>query len=163
MNRELERRMENIVQVGTVVEVDSKRALARANVLGRVTDFLPVKMIANDFVKVWLPVRVGEQVLVVCPYGDADGGFVIPSIFHKACKEPSGAANDKAIVEFANGVHIETDGAKVSISAPNGISIDAPQVSISGDLHVGGVITDVKGDLTNHTHDTTDGATAKAR
>ena len=161
--RELERRIENIVQVGTVVEVDSNRALARVNVLGRVTDFLPVKMIGNDFVKIWLPARVGEQVLVVCPYGDADSGFVIPSIFHKTCKEPQGAANDKAIVEFAGGVRIETDGVKVNVTAPNGIAIEAPHVSISGDLHVGGVITDVKGDLTNHTHDTTDGATAKAR
>lgn len=155
--------MENIVQVGTVVEVDSKRALARVNVLGRVTDFLPVKMIANDFVKIWLPAWVGEQVLVVCPYGDADSGFVIPSIFNKGCKEPQGAANHKAIVEFAGGVRIETDGVKVNVTAPNGIAIEAPQVSVSGDLHVGGVITDVKGDLTNHTHDTTDGATAKAR
>ena len=204
--KELERRLNNIVQVGTVVEIDKSKALARVNILGRVTDFLPVKMIGNSFVKVFIPIRVNEQVLVVCPYGNANSGFIIPSIFNVNCKEPSGSNPDKAIIEFSGGVRIDSDGKTVNVIAPVNVNVTAATATITaantiitskttnngnvtingnltlngnlamngsggsggiaeitGDLKVSGVIYDGKGDLTNHTHSTTDGATAEAR
>jgi len=205
--RELERRINNLIQVGTVTETrcSDGKALARVNVLGRVTDFLPVKMIGNDFIRIWIPVRVGEQVMVVCPYGNANSGFIIPSIFNRNLPEPSGATEDKAIVEFAGGVRIDSDGSNVNIKAPLNVNIvcatatitaaktiitstttnngnvtingnldingnlsmngsgGSGKATITGDLNVSGVIYDSKGDLTNHTHSTTDGATAEAR
>jgi len=207
MNKELERKLNNIVQVGTVTETKCSdgKALARVNILGRVTDFLPVKMIGNDFIRIWIPVRVGEQVLVVSPYGNANSGFVIPSIFNLNLPEPSGATENKAIVEFAKGVRIESDGENVDIAAPVNVNVNcatatvtaintvitstttnngnvtingnltlngnlamngsggAGLATINGNLEVSGVIYDSKGDLTNHTHSTTDGATAEAR
>jgi len=212
MNKELERRINNLIQVGTVVEIDSSKALARVNILGRVTDFLPVKMIGNSFIKVFIPVRVGEQVLVVSPYGNANSGFIIPSIFNKSCKEPVGSSPDKAIIEFAGGVKVESDGKNINITAPASINVNCESANvtaenvnvkantttitsettnngdvvingnlavngnlamngsggsgtaeITGDLRISGIIYDIKGDLTNHTHSTTDGATAEAR
>ena len=206
MNKELERRLNNIIQVGTVVEIDKSKALARVNVLGRVTDFLPVKMIGNSFVKVFIPIRVNEQVLVVCPYGNANSGFIIPSIFNVNCKEPSGSNPDTAIIEFNGGVRIDSDGSTVNVIAPVNVNVTAATATITaantiitsetanngnvtingnltvngniamngaggaggiaeitGDLKVSGTIYDSKGDLTNHTHSTTDGATAEAR
>jgi len=123
--RELERRTNNLVQVGTVVETDNKKALARVNVLGRVTDFLPVKMIGNSFVKVFIPVRVNEQVMVVCPYGNANSGFIIPSIFNESCKEPVGSSPDLAIVEFSGGVRIDSDGVNLNLFTPGFLNIAA--------------------------------------
>ena len=206
MNKELERKLNNIVQVGTVVEINKSKALARVNILGRVTDFLPVKMIGNSFVKVFIPIRVNEQVLVVCPYGNANSGFIIPSIFNKGCEEPSGSNPDKAIIEFSGGVRIDSDGSTVNVIAPVNVNVTAATATITaantiitsetanngnvtingnltvngniamngaggsggiaeitGDLKVSGTIYDGKGDLTNHTHSTTDGATAEAR
>jgi len=206
MSKELERRINNLIQVGTVVEIDNSKALARVNVLGRVTDFLPVKMIGNSFVKVFIPIRVNEQVLVVCPFGNANSGFIVPSIFNVNCKEPSGSNPDTAIIEFAGGVRIDCDGKTVNVTAPVNVNVTATTATvtatntvitstttnngnvtingnlavngniamngaggnggvaeITGDLKVSGIIYDSKGDLTNHTHSTTDGATAEAR
>jgi len=206
MSKELERRINNLIQVGTVVEIDEGRALARVDILGRVTDFLPVKMIGNSFVKVFIPIRINEQVLVVCPFGNANSGFIVPSIFNVNCKEPSGSNPDTAIIEFAGGVRIDSDGKTVNVTAPVNVNVTATTATVSaantiitsattnngnvtingnltvngniamngadgssgvaeitGDLKVSGTIYDSKGDLTNHTHSTTDGATAEAR
>ncbi len=158
------RRLENIVQIGTVVETKASegKALARVSVGGRVTDFLPVLMINSDFVKVWVPVKVKEQVTLLCPFGNADFGVILPAIYHKASQEPSGANESNVIVEIG-GVRIETDGQGAKISAPVSVDLDTPVVNMSGDLAVSGSITDARGDLTGHVHSTTDGATALAR
>ncbi len=146
MNLDLEtiRRINNIVQIGTVVEtkISEGKALARVNILGRVTDFLPVKMIGNDFVKIWIPVKVNEQVLVFCPYGNANSGFIIPSIFNKDCKEPEGADDKNVIVKIAN-VFLKSDGENITIEAKN-FKLDK-----NGNLTVTGRITDILGNLTD--------------
>jgi len=204
--REFERKLNNIVQVGTVTEVKSAGglALARVNILGRVTDFLPVFMWANDFVKVWLPIRVGQQVAVLSPFGNGNGGFILPSIYNKNCKEPGGANDTDVIVEIGS-VRIDCDGNTVNVTAPVNVNVNCAtatvtathtvitstttnngnvtingnldingnlnmngsggsgKATITGDLNVSGVIYDSKGDLTNHTHSTTDGATVEAR
>ena len=202
---ELKRRLNNTIQVGTVVEVDNSKALARVNILGRVSDFLPVKMIGNSFIKVFIPIEVNEEVLVVSPFGNANSGFIIPSIFNKECKEPSGSNPKKAIIEFSGGVRIDSDGKSVNVTAPISVNVKTTTATITatntiitskttnngnvtingnlvvngniemngkgaggvariiGDLEVSGIIYDTKGDLTNHTHSTTDGAMAEAR
>jgi phage baseplate assembly protein V len=125
MTEELKRRINNIVQVGAVTEIKSIEglALARVNVLGRVTDFLPVFMWANDFVKVWMPIRVNQQVAVLSPFGNGNGGLILPSIYNKGCKEPSGANDGNVIIEFAKGVRIESDGENINIDVPKDINV----------------------------------------
>ena len=158
------RRLDNLIQIGTVVETKSDEglALARVDIDGRVTDFLPVLMVNNDFVKVWVPVRVKEQVTVLSPFGNADFGVILPAIYNKENKEPAGANSNNVIVEIDT-VRIETDGAMVDISAPVSVNLNTPVVNMSGNLVVAGDIRDSRGDLTGHTHSTTDGATANPR
>ena len=99
MTQELIRRIDNVVQIGKVCEIksDKGKALARVDIHGRVTDFLPVFLWNSDFVKVWIPIRIGQQVSVLCPYGNANFGIVLPGIYHKNNKEPEGA-NEKNII-----------------------------------------------------------------
>ncbi|WOE69092.1 hypothetical protein RZR97_08220 [Hydrogenimonas thermophila] len=158
------RRLNNLIQIGTIVETKSVegKALARVNINGRVTDFLPALMVNNDFVKVWVPARVKEQVTVLSPFGNADFGVILPAIYNVGNKEPAGANANNVIVEVGN-VRVETDGQSVDISAPLSVNINTPVVNMSGNLVVAGNITDSRGDLTGHTHSTTDGATAEAR
>ena len=113
---ELKRRLENIVQIGQVSATKNQdgKALARVVVhdVGedkRVTDFLPVLSLANSFFRVFFPIRVGEQVLVISLFGDANKGFILRSIFNKSCKEPDGASENKAIVEFEDGAIFSYD------------------------------------------------------
>lgn len=159
----LKQKFNAIVNFGTIdaTKASEGKALARVKIGSRVTDFLPVVSMANSFVKVWIPPRVGEQVVVISPFGDASGGFIIPAIFNKGCREPSGANKNNVIVE-AGVNRFDLDNGGVKIKAPK-VVLDTPLVSMSGDLKVAGDISDSRGDLTGHTHDTTDGATAKAR
>jgi len=161
---ELKRRVGAMVSFGTVVEsraADGK-ALVRVAVYERVTDWLPVASLSNSFFKLWIPPLVGMQVTVISPGGDADYGVVIPAIFNTNCKEPADANGSNAILE-AGGNRVVFGSSDIHITAPSSVSIDTPTVSISGDLVVAGDIRDSRGDLTGHTHVTTDGATAKAR
>ena len=160
----LKQKFEAIVNFGTIdaTKANESKALARVKVGDRVTDFLPVLSIANSFVKVWIPPRVGEQVAVISPFGDASSGFIIPAIFNKGCREPSGANSGNVIVE-AGANRVELDSSSIKVKAPAKVLLDTPLVEMSGNLKVAGDISDSRGDLTGHTHNTTDGAKAKAR
>ena len=158
MSQELLRKLGNIVQVGTVTETKSDEglALARVNILGRVTDFLPIVMINNSFMKVWMPVHVNEQVLVVSPFGEANSGFIIPSIYHKGNKEPKGSTSKNAIFQIGQ-VKFVCDGETVTVDSKN-FKLDR-----EGNLTVTGRITDTLGDLTGHEHSVKDHSTAVSR
>ena len=128
--QEINRKIANIVQVGTVTETKSSEglALARVDILGRVTDFLPIAMINNSFIKVWLPVQVNEQVLVASPFGEANSGFIIPSIYNKQNKEPNGSTDKNVIVKIGD-VRFECDGEAVEVSTKN-FKLNAETISI---------------------------------
>lgn len=161
---ELKHAIHAMVQIGTVCasKASEGKALVRVDILGRQSDWMPVLSMANDFVKVWVPPKIGMQVLVISSLGDANGGFVLPSIFNTSCKEPTGASDTNAIVEVG-ACRIEVAQESVTIKAPQGVTIDSPTVTMSGDLSVAGNISDSRGDLTGRTHGTTDGATAVPR
>lgn len=188
---ELKRRLENIVQVGTISQTKSVDGKALARVVlddsgedKRVSKFLPVASIANTFMKIWIPIKVGEQVLVISPFGNANSGFIIRSIFNRSCKEPTGANEHTTVIEFDDGTIIKYDSkaselkidaaksinifcqtatitaATVDISAD--VSIDG-DLSITGDISCDSEISDVLGNLTNHQHSDSDGGTSLPR
>ena len=161
---EMKQSLNAMLQVGTICasKASEGRALVRVDILGRQSDWLPVLMHSNDFVKVWIPPRLGEQVLVISPLGDASSGFVITGIYNIGCKEPEGAGAESVIVE-AGKCRFEMHKFDIKIKAHSGVTIEAPTVKMTGDLVVAGDISDSRGDLTGHTHSTTDGATAQAR
>ena len=145
----------NFVEVGPIVGVDlSNRALVRVKLGDRVTNWMPYKSIANAFMKVWMPPRVGEQVTVLLPFAEANGGIAVGSIFNKGCKEPEGANDHNFIVEFEDGTRIvyDTNTHDLSISTSGAINLTASAVNIEGNLNVSGTITDEKGSLTTHIH-----------
>jgi len=113
---DIKRIISNIVQIGTISETKSKegKALARVTLDNtadnkRVSKFLPVISLANSFARVWVPIRVGEQVLVISPFGNANSGFIFRSIFNKGCKEPVGANEHTTIMEFEDGTRLSYD------------------------------------------------------
>jgi phage baseplate assembly protein V len=184
MSAELLRRLNNIVSVGTVTESKSAEglALARVNILGRVSDFLPVMQMANSFKKHCVPIRPGEQVIVLAPFGDGDGGIIVGSLFNKGAKEPAGYSESKEVTQFEDGTVISYDSQakKLTVNVAATVEVVAQtvnitattthtgDVSVAGNLSVDGAISstgdistdanvnDVKGSLTNFS--TTDGA-----
>lgn len=160
--------IDNLIQVGTITAVDSQnRALVRVQLHERVTDWFPYLMISNSNARVWMPPKVGEQVVVLCPYGEGDEGIVIGSIFNIGLKEPTWANAHTSGIEFSDGTVITYDttakaftvnaSGSVSVTAPSGITVTADtaitgNVTITGNLTVSGTITDEKGSLTSHVH-----------
>ncbi|MBE0491109.1 MAG: phage baseplate assembly protein V [Sulfurospirillum sp.] len=165
---------ENIAKIGTIVEVDaSARALAKVNIMGRTSDMLPVLHFANSFKRSINPLRVDEQVMVICPHGEANGGFIIRGVFNTSCKEPTGASATCEVTEYEDGTRFSYDSAakEFKIEASDKITIICKSatilsdnlsitantnhngdVSINGNLIVSGTISDAKGDLTSHSH-----------
>lgn len=153
---------DNMIQIGTIVNVDSEnRALVRVELFERVTDWIPYKMVVNSHIQVWIPPRVGEQVIVLSPFGDGDDGIVLGGIYNIDQKEPTGSNDHTTVVTFEDGTSIMYDASakaltinafgSVAVTAPSGMSITA-DVSITGNLNVSGTITDEKGSLTSHVH-----------
>ncbi|MCP4120460.1 MAG: phage baseplate assembly protein V [Bacteroidetes bacterium] len=58
-------------------------------------------MFANSFKQSFAPVRVGEQVLLICPGGQADSGVVMRGVFNTECMEPGGSSQsvEKTVYE----------------------------------------------------------------
>lgn len=178
------KKINNLIQVGTISEVKSDQALARVDLMGRVTDFLPVLSQSNAFKKHYIPARVSEQVVVLSPFGEASGGLILRGVFNKQTKEPS-ANTSKEVEEYEDGTKISYDSQakelkveasdKIIIVASGDIIVTCSNanitattthngnVSINGDLSVSGNITDSRGDLTGHSHSDSDGATSLPR
>lgn len=164
---ETERTKKNIIRNGTISATMCKQGklLAKVNIQGRETDWMPVSSIANSFVKIYIPICIGEQVEVHSEFGNADKGTIHRSIFNSDCKEPDGASATKAIILFADGTEISYDivSHALKIDCTGAIEIGGSDITFNAPVHitksltVAETITDERGDLTNFS--TTDGAT----
>ncbi len=135
MIQELRRLINNLIVVGTVTESKSADgvSLARVKILDRVSDFLPVVQTANSFKTHAVPVRPGEQVIVLSPFGNGDSGFIIGSIFNKGQKEPQGYGENKEVTEFSDGTIISYDTAAklLDVNAVGDINITCKNATIN--------------------------------
>jgi len=111
---------QDLVYSGTVVEAHDTSSLVKVNVLGRITDWLPLLQQANSFKRTFTSVRVGQQVVVLA------NRYVVGSIFNIDCKEPTNASNDTDITEYEDGTRIEYNSSKseLSIKAVGDITIN---------------------------------------
>lgn len=134
MLAELKRLINNIVCFGTISQTKSAdgKALAKVKVMDRETDFLPVVSFSNSFKKHFIPVRVGEQVVMFSPFGEASGGFIIRSIFNKSAKEPSLANEHTEVMEYEDGTVItyDTKAKLLSIKCIGDMKIEAKNITI---------------------------------
>ncbi len=93
----------DLIGAGTVEEIDSDKSLVKVNMLGRITDWLPLLQQANSFKRKFVSVRKGQQVVVLA------NRYVIGSIFNVDCKEPDGANDHIDITDYEDGTRIEYD------------------------------------------------------
>ena len=171
--------IENLIRTGTVVESKASegKMLARVDVHGRVTDWLPVFGISNSFMKLFIPICVGEQVSVLCEFAEADAGLILPSIYHEGNTEPEGANAHTMVMAFHDGgkFSYDTQVGEMTLEAVTQAKVIAPHIEmvcetshctgsmdIDGALHVGeqistdSTVSDAQGDLSNFS--TSDGA-----
>lgn len=131
MNAEAARLISQLVMIGVVRALDEAKAMVRVDVDGLITGWIPFTAgRAGPGAREWSAPDVGEQVVVVCPYGDPAQGVVIGSIYRDKYPAPA-SAKEAHRVEYADGAFVQYD------SASKGYEIDV-QAGGSITLRVGG-------------------------
>jgi len=79
---ELMRRLERVVVITTVIELDRGNARAKVEWAdGAPSGWLPVAQLGSNALKVWFPPEAGTQVVVLSPGGDTTKGIIYPGPF----------------------------------------------------------------------------------
>ena len=157
---ELLRRFAGLVQIGTVAEVDYETARFKAKVGDLTTAWRPFNCVITKRSKHWQPLRVGAQVVLLCPDGDLSSAYVVAHLFSDSVGADR-SSGDLDSVTFEDGSVVEYDSAagQLIVRAKSSVLIDAPLVRITGDLAVDGGITSGGDQIAagvsqiNHKHD----------
>lgn len=149
---ELFRRVNNLMRIGKVVEVDYTSARARVQIGKNTTDFLPWLVPSTA---TWFPLKSGEQVVVLSPNGDLGMAVILPALYQT--EKPAPSKDDAKIVVIAD---IEQTGNKTmtgtlhadkDISTASNINADA-KITAKGDISASGEVTGKGVALSAHKH-----------
>lgn len=145
---DLERRLQNLIRVGTVFEVHcAYPARVRVRVGGIETEWLPWITARAGDTRNWCPPTVGEQVVVFSPAGDLLNGLVLPAINSDSITPPDASATthvttypDGARVSYDHATsHMEISGIKtLSVIAQEKVLFDVPEAEFTGNVTIDG-------------------------
>lgn len=178
---ELSRRLENLIRLGTIAEVDPVAKRCRVNTGGLLTDWRPWIADRAGEDRDWDAPSVGEQCLLFSPSGEPALGVALVGLYSDQFDAPDDNPNrrrrvyrDGAVVEYDTEAHALRAtlpaGATAALTATGGVTING-NVAINGSLTAsdGATITgtlratvDVTADgisLTGHTHPGDSGGT----
>lgn len=142
---ELERQINTLVRMGKVIDADYEQARVHVDCAGSEGwyPFLTHRAGGNQS---WHPPEVGEQVMVFCPAGHVERGYVLPALYQDQYPAPAITPDvhrtiykDGAMIEYDRATHV------LKVSLPEG-----GRAVLTGDLEVDGSIT-ATGDITDRT------------
>ncbi|QTI81495.1 phage baseplate assembly protein V (plasmid) [Roseomonas marmotae] len=116
-NAENERLLAGAIRLGVVSALDEANARVRVKAAGYETDWLPWLTARAGATRSWSAPRPGEQVVLLCPYGDPAQGVVLPGIYQNDHPAPAASKDIEAVV-FPDGTRCEYD------SSANKLQID---------------------------------------
>lgn len=132
--------------LGKIVEVNYEKSLVKVDYQGTISDFMPYKQVANSYVKIYTPPKVGEQVSII----ELDGGFMyaIASFFNADYPSNGDEFTHKITYEDGTELSYNTKSNTLEINAvktinitcvdcnvkANTVKVDSPSV----DLGLGG-------------------------
>lgn len=127
---ELRRRLDNMIRLGTIAQVDHANALCRVKSGAILTGWLPFFTRRAGTTNEWAPVSAGEQCAVLSPSGELAQGVVLVGLYSRA-NPPCSNNPDVHRTQWANGDFIEHNAASgaltIQCSGPvriNGSRID---------------------------------------
>lgn len=143
---DLIRRLENLIRIGTVVEIDHAKALCRVDCVGIITAPLPWIVARAGTDRTWDAPSIGEQVLVFAPSGEMMQAVVLMGIYHDKHPAPSGEPHiktrhfeDGCVISYDTKNHALTatlpDNGTAVITATGGITLTG-DTTINGNLSV---------------------------
>jgi phage baseplate assembly protein V len=146
---ELQRRLANVVRVGTVEEADFSAARVKVRMGGILTGWLPMSGIRAGGVRVWSPLTVGEQVTVFSPSGDLAQGLVMPGTYCDANASPGNSETAINIV-FPDGSTLDWDAGTLNFETAGVAKIKAGTIELeAGNIRVKGPVEQTGGDITS--------------
>lgn len=147
---ELSRKIENMIRIGTIHDVDHAARRVRVKSGNLHTEWLKWKCERAGSTRDWNPPTVGEQVMILSPSGELANGIVIPSIYSDAHDSPSGSAAEH-VTAYPDGARVSynhdsgaliASGIKTAlVQASEQVTINCPETHVTGTLTVDGLLT----------------------
>lgn len=147
---DLARRLDNLLRLGTVAEVDHGQALCRVKSGGITTSWLPWIERRAGTTRTWSAPTVGEQVIVFSPSGEPAAGVVLTGLYTATNDPPSGTGNHH-VMDFPDGARITYDHAAsalavtgiktATVQASEHVTVDCPESTITGNVLIQGTLT----------------------
>jgi phage baseplate assembly protein V len=143
---DINRRIENVLRLGTIHAVDHDARTLRVKSGDLVTDWLPWPADIGRNYKRWRPLRVGTQVILGSVSGQCEQALIIGMLYTQALDTPS-TDDGTDIIEFDDGSIVEhnTSGMKVhsagtlnitaagtiNITSGSAINLNAPSINLN--------------------------------
>jgi phage baseplate assembly protein V len=140
VSAELERMLANLVRIGRVAEVDTANARVKLQIGGLTTDWLPWGVGRAGTTRTWSAPTVGEQRVILSPYGDMTQAVVGAAIYQDDHAAPASSGDQEHVV-FPDGSSVDFNSATNTLT-----------VNVAG---AGNVIVNCKHATVNATEDAT--------
>ena len=150
----LSRLVENLIRVGTVLEVDHAQKRCRVKSGGLLTGWLPWFSPRTGITRDWDPPTLGEQCIILSPSGEVGGGMVLLGLYADAFDAPS-TSPDEHVREYPDGARISYNhvtgalnavGIQTAlVQAATQVTFDCPQVTFTGKVNVEDLFTYANG------------------
>ncbi|HJW26432.1 MAG TPA: phage baseplate assembly protein V [Rhodocyclaceae bacterium] len=147
---ELSRRLENLIRIGTVLEVDHTGARCRFKSGRLETNWRPWIAYRAGETRTWDPPTRGEQAILFSPSGEPENGIVLVGINSDAYPAPSSSPDEHA-TDYPDGARIAYNhasgaltvtGIKTAlIQATEHCTVDCPENTITGNVLIQGTLT----------------------
>ncbi len=151
---ELNRRLENLIRLGTIAEVNHAARTLRVKCGDLLTNWLPWPADIGRNYRRWRPLRKDTQVVLACPSGDLAQAVIVQILYTNTLTAPN-VDPDVDLIQFEDGSYIEHN------ASANTLKVHAAgEMTLSyTHLHLEGPVTQTGGDMTsdgisaqNHTH-----------
>lgn len=115
--------------LGKIVEVNYAKSLVKVDYQGTISDFMPYKQVANSYVKIYTPAKVGEQVSII----ELDGGFMyaIASFFNVDYPSNGDEFTHKISYEDGTELSYNTKNNTLEINAVKTINITCEDINVT--------------------------------
>lgn len=127
---ELERRLANVIRLGTIAEADHDTKRIRVQSGDLVTAWLPWPAEVGNNYRRWRPLREGTQVVLAAPNGELAQAVVIGMLYTNDQAAPADDDNTD-LVQFEDGTEIRYDSAASVLTVH---SVNEIQLQADGDL-----------------------------
>ncbi|MGX2968012.1 phage baseplate assembly protein V [Ursidibacter sp. B-7004-1] len=142
---ELLRRLDNLLRLGTIAEVDYAKALVKVQSGNILTDWLPWVTFRAGTTQSWSPPTTGEQCLVLAVSGELTTAVVLVGLYTQNAPSQS---PDEHCIKFADGMELKYNQASghltvkncktANIQATSSITADTPSFTCTGNVVIQG-------------------------